>query len=955
MEETRRRLRTGIRLNRFARLAGLGACLWLAACEGAPESTAEAPTEHVVAQVEEDAHCRVAEAALDAQEGEGEQAAWLQAFFHECIGETSGENAAYRNWQVDARGIRLTGPRVGTQAFGSHQRVQVYYSPSMAEWLEHRDGAPPVGARMVKEMFADFDAQGTDRDGVAFMQRIGGESGDGWLWALFFKPNSPSTQRPLGFVAAQRGVSFCQTCHAVVADGNGTFAHLGNLDGTDVVSYTDLAEVLPVNSSTPLDPLGLGPHGLFAFGGIEAEGDLAGAGLPCPPTSGSGSMPCDREVDLTFFADQQGPVASMVYNDFVVPGTANETDWMTSDACQHCHDVALLQAGRTPEMMRIEPVAAGDGPAAHRFFNLSPYGEAASSLMGRSVRDPLFLAQMEFEQERLPAAPDKVSDFCLSCHGPMGQRAYHAMHPGEDEYLPASVLYEHPGEKEGAIASLSRNGVSCNVCHRIEPTQELEEAYNANFEVADIDRVYGPYADAKGHAMKQAIGVTEFEQGEHLTSGQVCVSCHTVKPPIVEPGEAEADWTKLPRANEQMTWWEWNASDFKNAQDEENRKNCVDCHMTGEFGGAVFGNRSEPIDDFRIANIQGPAFPYAHAHPDPDLVALPVREEYARHSLSGINLIAMELFRLFPADLGAQTLEVGLPAKTFDRNELASRQALSMAREKTAKLVIEEAAFTGDRLKARVRVVNEVGHKFPSGVHFRRAWVELAAFAEGGTDPIWCSGCADDDGWIQFVDASGAGRLPSESAESVEEMQHHWDVIEDARQVRIYEEAYVGSESPQAPLVTSFLGLRHRAKDTKLLPRGFDPSQTFGDALRPIDCRQWPGDCVEPALVGGDLIEYDVSLDEAIAGRIARIEARIHVQAAPPTYLREIGVGVEAGSDSSGPRRQELARLIARLKKKSERFFSKWTVTVACQVRAGAGGSADCLPPPPPITQASAG
>ena len=124
-----------------------------------------------------------------------------------------------KGWVKDEGGIRLTGPRIANQAFGSHQRVQVYYSPSMAAWLKDKSGPPPVGARMVKEMFVDFPGENDDRDGVAFMQRIDDESADGWLWALFFRPNSPSTGRKTGFISVQRGVSFCQSCHGVVADG----------------------------------------------------------------------------------------------------------------------------------------------------------------------------------------------------------------------------------------------------------------------------------------------------------------------------------------------------------------------------------------------------------------------------------------------------------------------------------------------------------------------------------------------------------------------------------------------------------------------------------------------------------------------------------------------------------------------------------------------------------------
>ena len=892
----------------------------------------------------EDEICRISEAA---SETEHEQQAWLQAFFHDCIDEVEGKNAAYKGWVKDEGGIRLTGPRIANQAFGSHQRVQVYYSPSMAAWLKDKSGPPPVGARMVKEMFVDFPGESDDRDGVAFMQRIDDESADGWLWALFFRPNSPSTGRKTGFISAQRGVSFCQSCHGVVADGDGTFAHLGNLTGKDVVSYTDLPGVLQDQIFPDAAEQGLvqGPHGIFAMVGSLTTA----AGSACLAPLGVGSMPCDRELDPSFHkGDGCNPsqlqlkncTVSMIYNDYLIPGSANPTDWLSSDSCQHCHDVALLQAGRTPEMMLVEPVTGRPERKGqeHRFFNLSPYGEAASSLMARSVRDPIFLAQLEYERERMSDAPDKVTDFCLSCHAPMGHRAYHGEASTLKPPFPESLLYQRPGESGSAFAGLARNGVSCNVCHRIEKPENLKEAYNANFEVGPMHRIYGPYDDPKGHAMAQSIGVTELLKGDQLASGEVCTSCHTVKPPIVRPDQAHDDWSELPMADEQMTWWEWNASEFA---DPDTGENCVDCHMPQQFGGEIFQNDVTTLDTFRIANIQAPDFPYTHAHPDPDDVDLPVRTQYRRHTLSGINLFAMELFRFYGFRLGIQSVELGLPTYTFNRSELASREALAMARTRTARIELTDLEVSDEILGATVKIENLVGHKFPSGVHFRRAWIELAAYSNDRR--VWCSGCPDADGWIGFQIGDKSGRLASENAKHTEDLQRHWPVIKDARQVRIYEEAYVESNEPNAELSASFLGLAYKVKDTKLLPKGFNPDSPFAGKMLPIDCAEWPGECSSPDLVGGDIIRYKVPIDE-IEDKITHVKARLHVQAVSPPYLRDIGVLSEDTKRAEGrPRRADLATVIGCLKTQEDRLFKDWTVEVACTKTKVDGGSESCL------------
>ena len=48
-------------------------------------------------------------------------------------------------------------------------------------------------------------------------------------------------------------------------------------------------------------------------------------------------------------------------------------------------------------------------------------------------------------------------------------------------------------------------------------------------------------------------------------------------------------------------------------------------------------------------------------------------------------------------------------------------------------------------------VINKVGHKFPSGVGFRRAFVEFTVLDDKGK-PIWSSGATDGAGVILGAD-----------------------------------------------------------------------------------------------------------------------------------------------------------------------------------------------------------
>jgi hypothetical protein len=888
--------------------------------------------------------CTVADAVPE--KDERPDGAWLRAFRENCVDVDDAALEA-QGWVGDKGPIRLTGPFIDKQEFGSHQRVRVWYSPRMAQWVKdadaaRRQGKPPpavpVGARMVKRMYdpkpPDDPNIREDVDGVAFMQRTDGDSFDSWFWALYFRPNSKATGRAPGFLSAQHGVSFCQTCHAVVADQNGTFAHLGNLTGKDPVSYTMLRKVLqdqvPFPDAMESTPE-LGPHGSLAFH-LRAE-----TTFPCLdlPFVHGGELPCDREIRL----DPTDPrILQVLYNDFAVPGKRNPTDWMSADACQHCHDAALLQAGRTPQMMKVVPVgqqAEPDPEPVNHFYNLTPYGEGNSSLMARSARDPVFLAQLEYEQERAGerVGRDEISDFCLACHAPMAQRAWKTGEGGAP--LPEEVLHEKPGDTHAIYGALARSGVSCNVCHRIAPAGRPEDAFNANFDVIEPGKVRGPFPAPKTWAMKNAIGVEPvFHDG--MGSGEICISCHTVKPPIVDPDEPAGPLSEAKTANEQMTWWEWANSDYA----DSGGKTCVGCHMPNDFQGELLGSTA-------IANIQTPDFPYSHAHPKAEDVTLPERV-YRRHTLTGINLFTLEMFRLLWYRTGVQLGEVGLPNKTFPRSEMVAREALRLAREDTASVGVQ-ISRSKEGLVVDVDVESQVGHKFPSGVHFRRAWLEVSVLDSDSEDAdiLWCSGCPDRQGYIHaWRGGDDEGVLASETTSNPAQLQPHQSEIDDPGAVRLYEEAY----AQNGKLVTSFLGLEQRLKDTKILPLGWSQDGPMAAETAPVECPSWPDKCGVPIPdpVGGiDRVRYVIDLAD-VSDRARAVRVQLHYQPLPPHYLGELG---------SGPHRDFLKTLVSCLQDSEEdpyRLFQGWTVPVSCDRFAlasdGAGQPASCLPQVRPPT-----
>lgn len=117
-------------------------------------------------------------------------------------------------------------------------------------------------------------------------------------------------------------------------------------------------------------------------------------------------------------------------------------------------------------------------------------------------------------------------------------------------------------------------------------------------------------------------------------------------------------------------------------------------------------------------------------------------------------------------------------------------------RNETAEIKVEKVAVQGSTLTAEVRVANNTGHSFPSGVSFRRAFIEFLVLNNQG-NPIWASGRTSDLGVIlngtteqplrTELMPGGGGPNPGVCQESPNYQVHHATVTRPDR-VQIYEE-----------------------------------------------------------------------------------------------------------------------------------------------------------------------
>lgn len=177
-----------------------------------------------------------------------------------------------------------------------------------------------------------------------------------------------------------------------------------------------------------------------------------------------------------------------------------EDSFSTGQFCQACHDSALfVEGGGLPEMMYLSE--------DHDWLaNWSQYGDWSGTIMRLATRDPIWQAQIETETLQHPYAdPHVIQNVCFSCHGEMGERqlkldiadhyasdtsnqnfctdVFYATIPGilsSDEVGAPYPFSEACAPIEGLsvgenpalyakYGSLSRDGVSCETCHRIGP------------------------------------------------------------------------------------------------------------------------------------------------------------------------------------------------------------------------------------------------------------------------------------------------------------------------------------------------------------------------------------------------------------------------------------------------------------------------------------------------------
>ncbi len=404
------------------------------------------------------------------------------------------------------------------------------------------------------------------------------------------------------------------------------------------------------------------------------------------------ASPPDYAIQLPQALTVPRSVLATTQLDFILPGTRSNTlstDIPPSADCDTCHS---------------QPV----------------YDRWRGSLMSQAGRDPLMWAALYVANIDAPES----GRYCLRCHTPKGWL--------EDR--------SHPADGSALLPGDILNGVPCAVCHRmVDPRPStLDEAAaidqvirsallnpvpldfvgSASLIVDPQDRRRGPFSFGLALPYHPAYQTDFLQQtGDAITRSRMCGTCHNVSNPQLSWDAGRNQFwpntlgAPAPVFDTQQifpvetTFDEWLFSDyarggvfapqFAGQKPDGIVKSCQDCHMPRSTGAAADAAFNPVTRDCLTTGC------------------LPV------HTFVGGNAWVPTLLQDPAWRLNALSDRVFL-----QETSLQAENMLRKAATLTFTLTLSDTAQL-----ATVRVVNQTGHKLPSGyAEGRQMWLNLKAY-----------------------------------------------------------------------------------------------------------------------------------------------------------------------------------------------------------------------------------
>ncbi len=571
---------------------------------------------------------------------------------------------------------------------------------------------------------------------------------------------------------------------------------------------------------------GLVALGLSACGGGGGGGRDAGADAPPdaapdaprpdaatdgPATDGEAGVP-----DVPYVPD---PYPDPVAPDALMPvGDVLGTYMGTSVTCAPCHSNA-------------------SGTDALRDDEGRPVGQFdlwRASMKANAARDPFWRAMVSAEVAWHPGAKEAIEAKCTRCHAP-ALSVERALTDG-----PAVGLDDL--DRDTDDGHLAIDGVTCTVCHQIQPDGlGTEASYTGRFVVGRDKEIYGPHENPFAQPMRMQTGYNPV-QADHVTESSLCGSCHTLRTDTIEPDGTPTGHGIL----EQGPYLEWRNSVFTTeGTPGAKAQSCQGCHVptNDEDGHEIIA---------QIART-----------PRGGDYGTPPHSPYGRHLFVGGNVLLPAIFRDF-----RDALRPDVPEAAFQAVVDRARQHLE---QDSAEVEILSASVEGGTLLVEARVVNRTGHKLPSAYPSRRAWLALEARDASG-EVVLAVGAHDEEGRLLGADGSV---LPSEQAGGP--TLAHRDEVTSADAPLVYQAIMAGVDGEPT---FSLLSAAEYWKDNRLLPEGWRD-----DGPDAADTR--PRGVEDDDFVGGeDRVTFRLPLPEGAS--VARVELKLQFQVIAPRFAEEL-------------------------------------------------------------------
>ncbi len=483
-----------------------------------------------------------------------------------------------------------------------------------------------------------------------------------------------------------------------------------------------------------------------------------------------------------------------------------------------------------PQFSTDNFVGSGDCTACHSLLfdekgnSVSIKDHWRSTMMSNAAKDPLWQAKVSSEIARNPSIKTVIEQKCVICHMPMAWvDSNNTKNP-----LGFTPDINSPDHKLHYIA---RDGVSCSLCHQIQDKYlGTKESFSGKYKIdtntkRPDKKIFGPFKEVEQKTMQTSVGYTPVH-GKHMLSSKFCATCHTLYTPYVDAAGKVAG--SFP---EQTSFLEWQQSTFGNGNDDD--RSCQECHM--------------PLVDGKVQIAR-----YAPS-------SVKAKFGFAKHHFVGGNI---QMLRLLKNNV--TTLKLTASSNDFNNTIERTKKQLQ---ENTAELAITSTKLQDGSLETVIEITSKVGHKFPTGIPCRRAWLHLVVKDEGG-NIIFESGRPKADGSI-------TGNINDAQPNTFEQ---HYDLITQPDQVQIYENIMANTDGQ---VTYTLLRAGSYLKDNRLLPPGFNKENVIADI------GVYGKAASDANFIGGsDRVTYHVPLHNT-TGPVT-IEAKLYYTALSFSFLEDL-------------------------------------------------------------------